>query len=60
MCREVVVVFKEYNVKRQYKIKHKDNMKCDKEVKQLKFTEFKFKGSTKKCLVQQNKNILRW
>lgn len=41
ICREVVAVFKEYNVKRHYETKHKDYLEFDKEVKQSKLKEFK-------------------
>jgi len=56
-CREIVVVFKEYNVKRHYETKHNDNLKLNNEVKQLKLREFKSQLKTQqKMLVQLYNN----
>lgn len=33
ICRETIAVFKKYNIKRHYEIKHNDYLKFDKEVK---------------------------
>lgn len=57
ICRETVAVFKEYNVKRHYEIKHNDFLKFNNEVKQSKLKEFKSQLITQqKCLVQHHSN----
>lgn len=63
ICREVVAVFKEYNVKRHYETNHKDYLKFDKEVKQSKIKEFKSQLKAQQKMfgaaLQQPSNIVK-
>jgi len=63
ICRETVVVFKEYNVKKHYKTKRNDYLKFHKEVKQSKLKEFKLQLKTRQkmfgSVIQQPSNIVK-
>jgi len=63
ICRETVAIFKEYNVKRHYEIKHNDYLKFSKEVKQSKHREFTSQLKTQQKMfssaLQQPSNIVK-
>jgi len=63
ICREIVAVFKEYNVKRHYETKHNDYLKFSSEVKQSKLREFMSQLKTQQKMfssaLQQPSNIVK-